>query len=282
MQMRKSLITAILLMGASLPAQAQDDWKSWPTGEAWRITAAYFQPKLDTTIVVTDAEGNIGTGISFEKNLGLDETKGTGTVFVDWRFFKRHKLTYNYFQLNRSGTSTEGSVTIGIGDAIFDVELPIQAFFDITANVFSYSYSLLFDEKKDLSVGIGLSVQDLAFGIQGTASSPNPGELLNSELYPTAPLPTLNAGFNYAFNDKWLFESKIGWLEVEADLSNDDLLDGAIKSATVGVRWKAFDNVSFLARYQLLDVDVDFSDQGALYYIDYDYNGPLLGVAVNF
>ena len=269
-------------MTFSAPTIAQDDWQSWPTGDRWVFAAGYFAPDLDTKVIVTDAEGNIGTGISFEKNLGLDDSEGTFLATIEWRFAKRHKLSYSYFQLDRSATTTSSTVTIAIGEEVFDLALPIQSFFDITANELAYSYSLIFSERTDLSVGIGLSVQDLALGLQGTASSPNPGELIDERADSTAPLPTLNLGFNYAFNDKWIFQSKLGWLAVELEADGNDSLDGQIINANVGVRWKAFKNVGFFLNYQLFDVDVDYTERDIVFAVDYDYQGPLLGVAANF
>ena len=264
------------------PASAADDWKSWVHGESWRVSAGYFIPQLDTAIQVTDAEGNVGTRISFEKNLGLDENKSTGLLSVDWRFFKRHQVSYSYFELNRSAASDDSTVSIIIGDSVFDVNLPIQSFFDIKANELAYSYSLLFNERTDLYLGIGISIQDIAAGLQGTASSPDPGAILNETLDTSPPLPTLNAGFNYAFNDQWIFQSKFGWLAVEADLGDDDILDGRIINANAGIRWKAFRNVGFFAQYQVFDVDVEFKERGALWVVDYDYQGPVIGVDASF
>ena len=276
-------VALTILLAWSFPAAAQDstDWKSWPTGGRLEIGAGYFAPDLDTKIIVTGTSGDVGTGISFEKNLGLDDNDGTGLLYVDWRFFKRHSLSYRYFELQRSATTTS-SVSIAVGGEIFDINLPIQSFFDITANEIAYSYSLMFDQKKELYVGLGISVQDLELGIQGTMSSPNPGAIINSTLKSTAPLPTLNIGFNYAFSENWLFQSRLGWLAVDLDLESDADLSGEIINANAGILWKAFNNVSFFVDYQVFDVNVDVADEGKKFALDYDYKGPVLGVSVNF
>ena len=271
----------LLVTSSPIAAQNSADWEEWPTGDRWRIGAGYFAPDLDTKVVVTDSSGNLGTGISFEQNLGLSDNEGTGMLFVDWRFFKRHAVSYRYFELKRSAT-TNSSVSIRVGEEVFDVNLPITSFFDITAHEISYSYSLLFDQKKELFVGAGISIQDLALGIQGTESSPDPGEIINSTLASTAPLPTLNMGFDYAFSDKWLFQSRLGWLVVELDFAADEDLSGEIINANVGILWKAFENVSFFANYQVFHVDVEYVDAGAKFAVDYNYKGPVLGVSVNF
>ncbi len=276
------LLLVTLIAGSPAIAQNGSNWEDWPLADRWTLSAGYFAPDLDTTMIVTDENQIVGTGISFENNLGLDDNKGTGLLGVDWRFAKRHLVSYRYFDLSRSGTTTDSTVTIAIGEEVFDLTLPIQSFFDITANEISYAYSLLFDERKELSVGIGISVQDLALGLQGTASSPQPGAILDSRLDSTAPLPTLNVGFDYAFTDRWIFVSRLGWLAVEADLGADEELSGQIINANVGVSWNAFKNVGFFAHYQVFNVNVDYLDAGALFAIDYDYKGPVIGVNARF
>jgi hypothetical protein len=271
-----------LLISAPVAAQGSGDWQSWPTGKRWSLGAGYFAPDLDTQIVVTDANQTVGTGISFERNLGLDDSKGTGLLYVNWRMFERHALAYRYFALDRSGTTTGGSVTIKVGEEIFDLDLPIQSFFDITAHEIAYSYSLLFDEKKNFYLGLGLSMQDVALGIQGTESSPNPGEILSVNLDSTAPLPTLNIGFDYAFNDKWMFVSRLGWLAIELDVGADEDLSGQIINANAGIQWNMFENVGLFAQYAVFDLDVDYNDAGVLFALDYDYKGPVLGVNIRF
>ena len=279
---RKFSILALALVVASpVAAQNSGDWESWPIASRWSVGAGYFAPSLDTKLIVTDENGIVGTGISFEDNLGLDDSEATGLLYVNWRMFKRHALEYRYFALDRSATSSS-SVAVAIGDEIFDISLPIQSFFDITAHEIAYSYSLLFDEKKNLYLGLGISMQDLELGIQGTASSPNPGEIINSQLSSTAPLPTLNVGFDYAFNDKWFLRSRLGWLAVELDFGADEDISGEIINFNAGVEWQAFENVGFFANYQVFDVKVDYNDVGTLFALDYNYNGPVLGVTVNF
>ena len=284
MKSRRLLSTAViaLLIAAPVAAQESSDWQSWPTGQRFSIGAGYFVPSLDTLVVVTDENQIVGTGISFERNLGLDDSKGTGLLFANWRMFKRHALEYRYFALDRSATTTGGSVTIKVGDQVFDLNLPIQSFFDIAAHEITYSYSPLFDEKKNLSFGLGLSMQDVTLGIQGTESSPNPGTIISVDLDSTAPLPTLNVGFDYAFNDNWLFVSRLGWLAIELDFGADEDLSGQIINANAGVQWNLFENVGVFAQYAVFDLDVDYNDAGVLFALDYNYKGPVLGLHINF
>ena len=276
------LFLVALIAGSPAAAQSGSDWQDWPLADRWIVSAGLFAPDLDTTLIVTDENQIVGTGINFEQNLGLDDNKSTGLIGIDWRFAKRHLLSYRYFDLSRSGNTTDSTVVIAIGEEVFDVILPIQSFFDITANELSYSYSLLFDERKELAIGIGLSVQDLVLGLQGTASSPEPGAIIDSRLDSTAPLPTLDVGFDYAFTDRWIFESRLGWLAVEADFGANEDLAGEIFNAKVGISWHAFEHVGFFAHYQVFDVDVDYREDNELFAVDYSYTGPVIGANVRF
>lgn len=275
------LTLAALVFSAPATAQSSDDWRSWPTAGRLSVGAGYFLPSLDTELQVTDSSGVVGSTISFEKNLGLNDRKGTGLLYVDWRFARRHSLQYRFFDLKRSAT-TSSSVSISIGEEAFDLDLPIQSFFDITAHELAYSYSVLFDGKKNLYIGAGLSVQNLALGIQGTESSPNPGQIINSTLDSVAPLPTINAGFTYALSDKWLFQTRLGWLAVQFDTVADEKLSGHVVNANAGLTWRALEHVGIFAHYQLFDLDVDYDVGGARFAVDYAYRGPVLGVTVSF
>ena len=80
MKSTHATLALLVLLAISSPAAAQSssDWQNWATGDRFRIAVGYFAPDLDTAIVVTDVGGNIGTGISFERNLGLDDNQEPG------------------------------------------------------------------------------------------------------------------------------------------------------------------------------------------------------------
>lgn len=121
-----------------------------------------FFANLETKVRLDGTGGALGTSFDFEQDLGLDDTKTRIMAEGYWRFFKRHRLDVSYFNLDRSG---DGSSTIQIrfGDEVFQASLPLQVFLDIEVFNLGYSYSILFDEKKELAVGLALSIQDSGF-----------------------------------------------------------------------------------------------------------------------
>ncbi len=269
----------IALLSCSAVAKEKPEWRSWPTGERVVGSIAIYWPKLDTKVTIGDSEGNVGALISFEQTLGLSDNKATAFGYLDWRFFKRHSLSFNYFELNRSSSQAAG-VVISIGGESFEANLPINTFFDIEALEIHYSYSILFDRKKDLSIGIGVSMQNLGFGLQQTEDCGVPiiCDDLRASYKTTVPLPTLNVRWVYAFTDKWLLDIGAGWLAVELELGDKEDLEGSIWNATGVVRWKTWQHVGFNFGFKHFDVNVDYRKRDAIATLKYEYNGLVFGV----
>lgn len=275
-----------LLVGGIVPAYGKDkpEWRSWPLGNRAGLAIGGFFANLDTTVRVDATDGLLGAEINFEQDLGLDDTESLPIVTAYWRFFKRHRLGFYYFNLDRSGQGQSG-VDIRFGDHTFQANLPIQAFFDIEAYNLGYSYSILFDEKKDWSIGLALSFQDLGVGLQGTTVLVGPGggstpNVSESESV-LAPLPTFTTRFAYAFTPKWILETSVGYFTIEVDIG-DGQFDGDVINANVGVKWKPvkYFNVGLL--YQYFKVDVEVEGTRLNWAVDYEYYGPTLYVGTQF
>jgi hypothetical protein len=282
----------LLLMLSALPAVAKDkpEWRSWPNGERFTVGIGLYRPNLDTVVSVGTLSGpDTGTRVSFENNLGLEDTKSVPMIALDWRLSKRNMLRLRYFELDRSGADSS-SVDIKWGDEEFEANLPVESFFDVRAIEIAYAFSVLADSRKSLAFGIGLSIQELSFGLRGTSELgdpppvvlPDPLPELTEKIEFTAPLPTFDIKFTYAFTDKWLLEAGAGWLQLGLDLGDGEELDGHILNGTAALRYKAFENVGFRLAYLAFDIDVDYQKRNLLALVDYTYHGPVLGVEAFF
>jgi len=271
---------ALLLSGVG-PAYTKDkpEWRSWPMGERVDVSVGAFFANLDTTVSVggTGALG-LGTLISFEQDLGLDDTKTRMMAGGRWRFFKRHSLNVSYFNLDRSG---DGSSTINIrfGENTFQANLPLQAFLDIEVFNLGYSYSVLFDEKKELAFGLALSFQDIGIGLQGTVAG-QPLEVGESESL-IAPLPTFTGRFAYAITPKWIVNTSLGYFTIDLGSAGDEL-SGDVISVNAGVKWQLLKHFHLGLSYQYFTVDVKTEKEARQSTIDYTYNGPLLYMGTSF
>jgi len=287
-----SLVILQLFASASAVAKDKPEWRSWPNGDRLVGSLGYYWPKLETKAAVSDADGNLGALIGFEETLGLDDNKGTGIANIAWRISKRNSLLLNYFKLNRDSTQ-DSTVQVFIpndspppDNLQIDITLPISAKFDIQSIDISYAFSVIFTEKHNLGLGIGLALQELDFGLQASDSCDvepacsqfGPPQTFKS----TAPLPTFNIIYDYALNDKWLLNTSFGYLGVDFDLDNSETLDGQIWNVSVAMRWKTWDHFGFTFAYKLFDVDIDYRKRDLLAAADYDYRGFLLGIDAFF
>ena len=200
------------------------------------------------------------------------------TFAFAWRFARKHRFGASYFELDRSGSEVT-ETEIRIGDTVFNVNLPISSFFDIKVLSVSYSYSVLFDRKKELALSFGLSIQDLTFGMQGTLSG---GQLVQQRDDLTAPLPTFGISGGYAFTDKWIFRGQIGVFSLELDWDDHDNLNGNIVDFNAAIFYKPFERFQFGLAYSDFDVDVDWTKRGKFTAINYDYRGPMFLIGANF
>ncbi len=270
---------AVLLLGfGPAYAQGEPDWRSWPMGERFAVNVGSFFANLDTKVRLDASDGSLGTGIDFEQDLGLDDTQTRIMAGAYWRFFKRHRLDVSYFDLDRSGDSSS-TVNISFGDEVFQADLPINAFLDIEVFNLGYSYSILFDEKKELAVGLALSFQDLTAGLQGTVQG-QPLEVSETSSV-LAPLPTFTGRFSYAITPKWIVDTNIGYFTIEVDSGGDEL-SGDIIAGNAGVRWQLLKHFHLGLLYQFFHVDVNTKGETKQLSVEYDYFGPVLFAGWSF
>lgn len=270
--------TAVFLMVCcNASAQESDDWHSWPLAQRFYVSIEGFFPNLDTTVRLDATDGTTGTVIDFEQNLGMSSTETLPAFGIGWRFARKHRLRFDYFSLKRSGAAIS-TTEIRFGDQVFQIDLPISSFFDIDSYSFGYSYSPIFDQKKELGLSVGLSVQDVQFGLKG-----NQGVgIIEAESGITAPLPAIGVDGGYAFTEKWIGRAGVGFFFFDLALSNEQQLSGSITAADVAIFHRTFEHVEFGVKYAYFDVDVEYGNELGFNAVEYRYHGPSLVFAATF
>jgi hypothetical protein len=272
-----SILAAFLLLSTPAIAQDKNEWQSWPLADRFTISLDAFHPFLDTRVRIDASDESPGTTIDFEQNLGLSDTETLPALGLGWRFAKKHQLSLKYFKLDRSGSSITAT-DIRIGDEVFTVDLPISFFFDMDVSGFTYSYSLLFDERKELALSVGLSIQDFKFGLIGNAGL----GVIEVDSGITAPLPTFGLNGGYAFTDKWIGKIGLGIFSFELALADEEQLSGEVLNGYASIQHNTFEHVHFGLSYNYYDVRVDWKESGLITTVGYKYHGPTLTVTAAF
>lgn len=268
---------ACFFLATTAVAQDQADWQSWPLGDKYTTSLDLFFPRIDTRVRLDATNGTIGTTIDFEQNLGMSDSEILPEFSFSWRFAKKHRLRLDAFNLDRSGSSIAAS-EIRFGDEVFQVNLPISSFFDTRVTSVGYSYSLIMDEKKELALSAGLSVQDIQFGLIGNGGT----GIIESNAGLTAPLPAFGLSGAYVLGEKWVARAGAGVFEFSLALANDDDLSGKILNASLSLEHHTFEHLYFGLSYSYFDVQVDLDSNRRLSSVDYQYRGPLLSVSAAF
>ena len=268
---------AVFCLSSSAMAQDENEWRSWPLADHFTITFDGFFPNLDTRVRVDASDASPGTTIDFEQNLGMSDTETLPAIGFGWRFAKKHQLHLKVFELNRSGSAITPT-DISFGDETFTINLPISSFLDMSVISLSYGYSLVFDQNKELVVGVGLSVQDISFGLIGDAGQ----GIIEANSGITVPIPTFDIKGRYAFTDKWIGKLGIGVLSLDLAISNEEELSGEVFYGSVSIQHNTFEHVYFELGYSIFDVRFDWKENGLINSIGYEYKGPVLSVTAAF
>ena len=141
-----------------------------------------------------------------------------------------------------------------------------------------YSYSLVFDEKKELTFCAGLSIQDISFGLLGGVDL---GIIEYASGF-TAPLPTFDLRGRYAFTDKWIGQLGIGVFSFDLAISDEEELSGDVLNAFASIQHNTFEHVYFGLSYNYIEVEVDWSENSLASSVGYEYRGPMLTVITAF
>jgi hypothetical protein len=268
---------AILFLSGSAIAQDENEWRSWPLADHFTLDVNAMFPNLDTRVRVDASDASPGTTIDFEQNLGMSDTETLPAIGFSWRFAKKHQLALTAFVLDRSGSAITAT-DISIGDETIAVNLPVSSFFDMSVIDLKYSYSLVFDEKKELVIGVGLSIQDISFGLIGNG----PLGIIEVESGLTAPLPTFDVRGRYAFTDKWIGKLGFGVFSLDLAISDEEELSGEVLVGVVSIQHNTFEHVYFGLSYNYFDVRVDWKENNLVNSVGYIYQGPMLSVTAAF
>jgi len=258
-------------------ADNHTDWRTWPTGDRAGIAVGAYFANLDTKVGLGTSE--LGTIIDFEGDLGLEDSKTRPLVSGFWRISKRNKLSIEYYKLDRSADYVVEREIIIPPDIDIEPGDGVQSFFDVQTTTINYSFSFVMRERHDLFAGLGLSWQNYKIGIRDVNDVQQ-----SISFKASAPLPAINVGYNFAFNDKWVWRNKIGGLVVSADLDSDVKFSGSVWDGATGIEWRVWDYISLAASYKFFRVDVDATDKptDVTAAIKYLYHGPAITIAARF
>ncbi|MDP5201427.1 hypothetical protein [Flavobacterium sp. DG2-3] len=240
----------------------------------FKVTAGAFFPINNTEIRVDGNNGNIGTKIDLEDDLGFNKSSSSFMGTFDWRISRRSRLGAEYFVLNRSSTKTLER-EINFGDHTYDVNARVTAFFDIQIARIAYGYAIISKPKYEAGLLIGAHVLfgDLGMRLDTQQTS----QEIRDNFSFTAPLPDLGIWGEFVLGKRVGLYANVNYLAAKIDN-----IDGHIISYGLSVLYNVHQNFSLNAGYTGLNFKVDAVGKRFNGDLKWGYNGPTITAVYTF
>lgn len=242
--------------------------------QKFKVSAGAFFPVNNTDISVGNNNGNIGTNIDFEDDLGFNKNIGTFLANFQWRASRRSKFDLSYFRVARKSDYTLKR-DITFGDNTYNVDAGIHAYFNTNIYRFSYGYAFLVDPKYEVGLLVGAHVVGLNTGIELTGA--NVGASVKDNFGITAPLPDFGAWGSYSFGSRWYANAEFDYFALTV---ND--YKGRILAYNLNLNYRAYKGLDISLGFTGLNARVDAEKKRLVGYFKWGYNGPSVAVSYTF
>ncbi|QDW22395.1 hypothetical protein [Flavobacterium sp. KBS0721] len=264
----------------SLQGNSSEDFQDYDANELpwharrFKVTAGVFFPVNNTQIQVGSNNGNRGTEIDLEDDLGFSKSSTSFVGTFDWRISRRSRLGFEFFALDRSSSKTLQK-EINFGEHTYNINTRVNAFFDVQIARIAYGYAFLSQPKYEAGLLIGAHVLFADLGIRVEANQAIAEYRDNFNF--TAPLPDVGIWGEFVLAKRFGLYVNANYLALKIDN-----IDGRIISYNLALSYNVHQNFSLTAGYTGLNFKVDTERDRLNGYLKWGYNGPTISAAYTF
>jgi len=252
-----------LFTSTSLSAESN----SWLEDDRFKLSAGTFISDYDSDFRISNDELGIGTLLSFEDHLGLEDSKTVFRLAGHYRFSAKHRVNFSYVDLSRDG-KTVTTFPIIIDDTFYRKGTRLKTQFDYRVLKLSYGYSFWQTEKFDFSASVGGYIFNVDLNVI-PSEGPKEGES------GTAPFPMFGLHLNYRLTDRLMLVAGYEYFTIDR---ND--IEGELIDVILNLEYKAFEKVGLGIGYNNVSISADNSDDNDKF--EYDYDGILAYITYSF
>jgi hypothetical protein len=255
----------VLAAGLALPGNAAAEEGYGPGQDKWKFELGAYFPTTNTEMKIDGSQ--VGDLIDLE-NFGFSENDSLLRLDGYWRFFKRHRLEFGYYQFNRDATRRLDE-EIHVGDEIFEIGFLTNSQLDLGFYTIDYLYSFYQGEKWEIAGGLGAYWVDFSFSIAASLDiNDNPVTGVVEATDFSGPLPFLALSFEYYITPKWLVILKGGYFQLEVED-----IDGRLTALGAKLEYQFTKTFGLGLGYDSFRIDVDLEDGTLHSNIVYNYHG---------
>jgi opacity protein-like surface antigen len=268
--MRMKVMTALTLALLANAAHA-DDYLS-PTEERVRLSLGVVHTSNQTDLQIDSSAGVAGTPISGEDQFGLNESDFEPKFQAMVRVQERHRLRFDYFTLDRDGSTTVAQPII-FRDVVLQPGDPLNSNLSLTALSITYEYSFLHAEKYEVAATIGVTDTDLS----ARARVSTPTRHVNQTEDQAGPFPTAGIDATWVISKRFYLDGRAEYMH----LSYNNL-DGSLGFFEFDALYRLRPNIAFALGYNVVRANLESSQSSQSGYFDLTTKGPEFFVRVAF
>lgn len=241
----------------------------------FKVKAGVFFPLNNTNVKVDGANGNIGTEIDFEDDLGFTGYSSSFIADLNWRVSRRSTVAFEYYYLGRKSTKTLDR-EINFGDNTYPLNAEVSAFFNTQIARFSYGYAFISKPKIEAGVLIGAHFLISDVGLRLESNFIEDREIKNNFDF-VAPLPDIGLWGNFGIAKRMELFANANYFYIQVGDYT-----GSIISYSLSLSYNVYRNLDVELGYTGLNFEVDVEKQRLDGALKWGYNGPSLKLAYSF
>jgi hypothetical protein len=195
------------------------------------ILLGTFITDRDTNARLDSNQGDQGSDIDLEDDLGLETSTTVARIGGYWWLNDRHRFDGAYFDLSREA-SKRLQETIDFGDQTYTINTVVAVTSDLAVLKADYTYAMLARDRGYLGITGGFYISQTTLGLSaGSFGS-------SEEQDVTAPLPVIGLRGDYAIGEHITLRGAVQIFDYEVDQVGGHLTDAYFGADyAIGNRW---------------------------------------------
>lgn len=198
---------------------------------------------LGSKVRVDGSQGNVGTEIDPEDDLGLSRIKIQPRFAVRWRPGRRHQLEGGY-QFARRDAERVLTKDFEFADTMFTAGLRVRSTFGTDQAFLNYRFAVLAREKTQAGLAVGLGALFLTTSLDGLAGVAGGGQsdsvAFNASKNLVGPTGSVGAFGRFVLGTSWYLGADLRGVKVAIDRFDASVVEGGLAvdyfvSSRVGV-----------------------------------------------
>ena len=271
---------APLALAASLTlpaprAHADGDYYFSPTDEHVRLSLGAMHLTSATSVRADSSAGSPGTDIDGERDFGLDKSDFEPKFQATVRVATRHRLSFDYFTLDRSGNATipTTGTPIVFRDSILLPGDPLQTRLSLRTFGITYGYSFWHSETLEIAATLGVHSTDVSSTVKVQTLTRH---IIQTE-DAAGPVPTVGIDGTWVISRRFYIDGRAQYLNLH--VAN---LDGSLGLYELNGLYRYRPNVSFGVGYTEVRAHLSSLRSSQTGLFDFNTKGPEMFFRIGF